>query len=104
MRAYIEWMDQSNKRQNKLFQSVETIEGKSFPEIEDAVRFKVLPSIYKVEEIAPGRVRIRKVEAVDPRGSMSTLMNNYFISLIFFRSYMFEQAKQMREALHEARG
>ena len=86
------------------FQSVETIEGKDFPEIEDAVRFKVLPSIYKVEEIAPGKVRIRKVEAVDPRGSMSTLMNNYFISLMFFRSYMFEQAKAMRETLHEVKG
>ena len=86
------------------FQSVETIDGKDFPEVEDAVRFKVLPSIYKVEEIAPGTVRIRKVEAVDPRGSMSTLMNNYFISLMFFRSYMFEQAKGMRETLHEAKG
>ena len=86
------------------FQSVETIDGKDFPEIEDAVRFKVLPSIYKVEELTPGRVRIRKVEAVDPRGSMSTLMNNYFISLMFFRSYMFEQAKAMRETLHEASG
>ena len=86
------------------FQSVETIDGKDFPEVEDAVRFKVLPSIYKVEEIAPGKVRIRKVEAVDPRGSMSTLMNNYFISLMFFRSYMFEQAKGMRETLHEAKG
>ena len=42
------------------------------------------------------------MEAVDPRGSMSTLMNNYFISLMFFRSYMFEQAKAMRETLHQA--
>jgi hypothetical protein len=86
------------------FQSVETIDGKDFPEVEDAVRFKVLPSIYKVEETAPGRVRIRKVEAVDPRGAMSTLMNNYFISLFFFRSYMFEQAKAMRQTLHDVRG
>lgn len=86
------------------FQSVETIEGNEFPEIEDAVRFKVLPSIYKVEETAPGRVRIRKVEAVDPRGSMSPLINNYVISLVFFRSYMFEQAKAMRDALAEAQG
>ena len=85
-------------------QSVETIEGKDFPEVEDAVRFKVLPSIYKVEEIAPGRVRVRKVEAVDPRGAMSTLMNNYFISLWFFRSYMFEQAKEMRANLGVAKG
>ena len=86
------------------FQSVETIDGKPFPAVDDAVRFKVQPSIYKVEETAPGRVRIRKVEAVDPRGSMSTLMNNYFISLIFFRSYMFEQAKAMREALDQRGG
>jgi len=86
------------------FQSVESIDGKEFPEVEDAVRFKVLPSIYKVEELAPGRVRIRKVEAVDPRGSMSTLMNNYFISLFFFRNYMFEQAKDMRQALHRPTG
>lgn len=86
------------------FQSVESIDGKAFPEVEDAVRFKVLPSIYKVEEIAPGRVRVRKVEAVDPRGSMSTLMNNYFISLFFFRNYMFEQAKDMRQALHDPQG
>jgi hypothetical protein len=81
------------------FQSVETIEGKEFPEVEDAVRFKVLPSMYKVEEIAPGKVLVRKVEAVDPRGSMSTLMNNHFISLMFFRAYMFEQAKDMRATL-----
>ncbi len=81
------------------FQSVETINGKAFPAVEGAVRFKVLPSIYKVEEIAPGRVRIRKVEAVDPRGSMSRLMNNYLISKMFFRDYMFEQAKEMRRIL-----
>jgi hypothetical protein len=86
------------------FQSVETIDGKAFPEVEDAVRFKVLPSIYKVEETAPGRVRIRKIEAVDPRGSMSTLMNNYFISKLFFRNYMFDQAKAMRDALRAAHG
>jgi hypothetical protein len=85
------------------FQSVETIDGKPFPEVEDAVRFKVLPSMYKVEEVAPGRVRISKVEAVDPRGSMSTLMNNYFLSLAFFRNYMFDQAKEMRRSLGEGR-
>ena len=81
------------------FQSVETIDGKAFPEVEGAVRFKVLPSIYKVEETAPGKVRIRKIEAVDPRGSMSALMNNYFISKYFFRNYMFDQAKAMRTTL-----
>jgi hypothetical protein len=85
-------------------QSVESIDGKAFPAVEDAVRFKVLPSMYKVEETAPGRVRIRKVEAVDPRGSMSALMNNYFLSLFFFRTYMFDQAKDMRSALGRSRG
>lgn len=80
-------------------QSVESIDGKPFPGVENAVRFKVLPSMYKVEETAPGRVRIRKVEAVDPRGSMSRLMNNYFLSIVFFRSYMFDQAKDMRASL-----
>lgn len=86
------------------FQSVETIDGKEFPEVEGAVRFKVLPSMYKVQETAPGKVRVRKVEAVDPRGSMSTLMNNHFISLLFFRNYMFEQAKDMRAILGGVQG
>jgi hypothetical protein len=85
------------------FESVETIEGEEFPEVEGAVRFKVLPSLYKVEELAPGKVRVRKVEAVDPRGAMSTLMNNYFISLLFFRDYMFEQAKEMQATLGAGR-
>jgi len=85
-------------------QSVESIDGKAFPAVEDAVRFKVLPSMYKVEETAPGRVRIRKIEAVDPRGSMSALMNNYFLSIYFFRTYMFEQAQDMRRDLVRPRG
>jgi hypothetical protein len=85
-------------------QSVETLDGKPFPGIENAVRFMVLPSMYKVEEIAPGRVRIRKIEAVDPRGSMSLLMNNYFLSRFFFRTYMMDQAKDMRATLGRARG
>jgi hypothetical protein len=86
------------------FQSVETIEGKGFPEVEGAVRFKVLPSMYKVQELAPGKVRIRKVEAVDPRGAMSTRLNNHIISLVFFRNYMFEQAKAMRDTLAAPQG
>ena len=81
------------------FQSVETLDGKPWPVVEGAVRFHVSPSMYKVEEIAPGRVRIRKVEAVDPRGSMSRLMNNYFLSIYFFRSYMFHQANDMYRSL-----
>ena len=86
------------------FQSIETIEGKDFPEVEGAVRFKVLPSMYKVEEIAPGTVRVRKVEAVDPRGAMSAMMNNYFISLMFFRNFMFEQAQDLRATLGDVQG
>jgi hypothetical protein len=81
------------------FQSVETIAGEPVPEVEGAVRFKVLPSIYEVEETAPGTVRVRKVEGVDPRGALGSAMNNYFISLLFFRNYMFEQAKDMRAEL-----
>jgi hypothetical protein len=81
------------------FQSIETIEGKNFDEVEGTVRFKVLPSIYKVEETSPGKVLVRKVEGVDPRGAMSAMMNNYFISLFFFRDYMFEQAQDMRATL-----
>ncbi len=87
-----------------VFQSVETIGGKGFPEVEGAVRFKVMPSMYKVEEKAPGRILVRKVEGVDPRGALSSAMNNYFISLMFFRNYMFEQAQEMRETLSKARG
>jgi hypothetical protein len=86
------------------FQSIETIDGKGVPEVEGAVRFKVLASMYKVEETAPGKVRIRKVEAVDPKGSMSTLMNNHVLSRVFFRSYMFEQAKEMQVNLTEVQG
>ena len=87
------------KTYRTAFQSVETIEGKDFPEVEDAVRFKVLQSMYKVEEKASGKVLIRKVEAVDPKGSMSTLMNNCCISRFFFRKYMFEEAKEMQATL-----
>ena len=86
------------------FQSIETIEGKDFPEVEGAVRFKVMPSMYKVEEKAPGKILVRKVEGVDPRGALSSAMNNYFISLMFFRNYMFEQAKDMQATLGKARG
>ncbi len=34
---------------------------------------------------------------------MSTLMNNYFSLDLFFRNYMFDQAKAMRAALDHAR-
>jgi hypothetical protein len=85
-------------------QSVDSIDGKAWPAVENAVRFRVLPSMYKVEETSPGHVRIRKVEAVDPRGSMSRLMNNYFLSKYFFRTYMFDQAKDMRASLDKKRG
>ncbi len=84
------------------FQSVETLDGKPFPEVENTVRFKVMPSIIKIEETAPGRVRVRKVEAVDPRGSMSPLVNNYIISYVFFRCYMFDQAKAIRDTFEKS--
>jgi hypothetical protein len=77
------------------FQSVATIEGNEFVE-EDAVRFEVMPSVYKVETLPSGKLRVRKIETVDPRGALSPLMNNYIISKVFFRNYMFEQAKEMR--------
>ena len=77
------------------FQSVETIEGNEFVK-EDAVRFKVMPSLYKVEVLPSGKLRVRKIETVDPRGALSPLMNNLIISKVFFRNYMFEQAKEMR--------
>ena len=77
------------------FQSVETIEGNEFVE-EDAVRCKVLPSLYKLEGLPSGKLRVRKIETVDPRGALSPLMNNLIISKVFFRNYMFEQAVAMR--------
>jgi hypothetical protein len=77
------------------FQSVETIEGNEFSK-EDAVRFKVMPSVYKVQVLPSGKLRVRKIETVDPRGALSPLLNNLIISKVFFRNYMFEQAKEMR--------
>jgi hypothetical protein len=35
---------------------------------------------------------------------MSRLMNNYFLSKYFFRTYMFDQAKDMRASLDKKRG
>ena len=81
------------------FRSVDSIDGKPIPPFEGATRFQVNPAIYLAEETAPGRARIIKVEAVDPRGSVGSLLNNYFISLFFFRRYIFDEAKAMRDAL-----
>jgi hypothetical protein len=78
------------------FQSVETIEGNEFVE-EDAVRFKVMPSLYRIVVLPSGKLRVRKIETVDPRGALSPLLNNLIISKVFFRNYMFEQAKAMRD-------
>jgi len=78
------------------FQSVETIEGNEFVK-EDAVRFKVMPSLYKLQQLPSGKIRVRKIETVDPRGAMSPLLNNLIISKFFFRNYMFAQAKEMRD-------
>ena len=65
----------------------------------NTARFMVNPAIYKAEETAPGKARIIKVEAVDPCGMVSALLNNYFASLLFFRRYMFDEAKAMRDTL-----
>ncbi|MBW2385272.1 MAG: hypothetical protein JRG92_16695 [Deltaproteobacteria bacterium] len=81
------------------FRSVDSIDGKAIPPFEGAARFIVNPAIYKAEETAPGKARIIKVEAVDPRGSVGAVLNNYFVSLFFFRRYMFDEAKAMRDAL-----
>ena len=45
------------------------------------------------------RLRIIKVEAVYPCGLVSALLNNYFVSLLFFRRYLFDEAKAMRDTL-----
>ena len=81
------------------FRSVDSMDGNAIPTYEGASRFMVNPAIYKVEETAPGKARIVKVEAVDPRGAVGPLLNNHFISLFFFRRYMFDEAKKMRDAL-----
>jgi hypothetical protein len=88
-----------SKTYRSAFQSVETIDGKNFPEVEDAVRFTVLPSMVKIEEKPSGKLLIRKVEAVDPGGAMSTAFNNCCLSKYFFRNYMFTEAKEMQAAL-----
>lgn len=81
------------------FRSVDSIEGRAIPAYERATRFLVNPAIYEARETAPGKARIVKIEAVDPRGRVSPLLNNYFVSLLFFRRYMFDEAKAMRDAL-----
>lgn len=81
------------------FRSVDSIDGEPIAPYPRASRFMVHPALYKMEAVAPGRVRIRKVEAVDPCGAVGPLLNNYFVSLLFFRKYMFEEAKAMRDAL-----
>lgn len=86
------------------FRSVDGIDGKPIPPFERAERFIVNPAIYKAEETAPGKARIIKVEAVDPCGLVSSLLNNYFVSLFFFRRYMFDEAKAMRDALTGGQG
>jgi hypothetical protein len=87
------------KRYRVAFQSVDAIDGKRAEPFERTTRFIVNPSIYTVEEVAPGKVHIIKIEAVDPCGMVSSLLNNYFISLFFFRRYMFDEARTLRDAL-----
>jgi len=81
------------------FQSVDQMDGQDIEPHEGASRFHVNPAYFKVERTAANRVVIRKIEAVDPCGRVSSLVNNYFISLAFFRKYMFEEAKTMRSNL-----
>ncbi len=81
------------------FRSVDEIDGEPIPPYEKAGRFTVHPALFKVEETAPGQVRVVKIEAVDPQGLVSPLLNNYFVSIFFFRRYMFQEAKAMRDAL-----
>jgi hypothetical protein len=81
------------------FRAVDSIDGVPIETYERAARFMVNPAIYKVVEMSPGKARIIKVEAVDPRGSVGRVLNNYFVSIFFFRRYMFDEAKAMRDAL-----
>jgi hypothetical protein len=96
--AYFEERTQP-KLYRVAFRSVDSIDGKAITPFEGASRFFVNPAIYTAEETAPGKARIIKIEAVDPQGSVSPLVNNYFVSLFFFRKYMFVEAKAMRDAL-----
>lgn len=81
------------------FQSVDQMDGQDIDPHEGALRFHVNPAYFKVERAAANRVVVRKIEGVDPCGRVSSLVNNYFISLVFFRKYMFEEAKTMRAHL-----
>ena len=86
------------------FQSVETIDAKAFPEVEDAVQIQGPSVDLQSRGDGAGTGSSPQGGGGRPRGSMSTLMNNYVISLYFFRNYMFEQAKAMRDALGATRG
>ncbi|MAJ60332.1 MAG: hypothetical protein CBC48_10170 [bacterium TMED88] len=77
------------------FQSVDQMDGQDIDPHEGASRFHVNPAYFKVERAAPNRVVVRKIEAVDPCGRVSSAVNNYFISLAFFRKYMFDEAKAL---------
>ncbi|MDG2052114.1 MAG: hypothetical protein P8M78_18335 [Myxococcota bacterium] len=81
------------------FQSVDQMHKKRIEPHEGASRFHVNPAYYKVERGSAGRVIVQKIEAVDPCGMVSSIVNNYFISLVFFRKYMFEEAKAMHTQL-----
>ena len=81
------------------FRSVDAMDGRPIEPWENSTRFTVHPAIYSVSETRPGHARIIKIEGVDPQGLVSPFLNNYFISVFFFRKYMFEEAKNMRDAL-----
>ncbi|MCH2187653.1 hypothetical protein MK280_17505 [Myxococcota bacterium] len=77
------------------FESVYRMDGQNIEPHEGASRFHVNPAYFKVEKLGPNGVIVRKIEAVDPCGRVSSVVNNYFISLAFLLKYMFDEAKTM---------
>ena len=74
------------RRRTGSRQSVESIDGRRFPRWKTRW-FKVLPSMYKVEETAWAGAHPQDRSRRSQR-SMSALMNNYFLSIYFFRTYV----------------
>lgn len=86
------------------FQSVDRMGGKAIEPHEGASRFQVNPAYYQVQKQGNDRVVVHKIEAVDPCGMVSSWLNNYFISVFFFRKYMFDEAQTMRDKLSNSVG
>ena len=81
------------------FQSVDRMAGQSIEPHEGTSRFQVKPAYYQIQKQGEDRVVVDKIEAVDPCGMVSSWLNNYFISVFFFRKYMFDEAQTMRANL-----